>query len=859
MGTLFFGLIGLFLRFILEIEAGLLAAVSWAFNKLITTPSNVAAFDAVQVGWVVVRDVVNMFFILILLVMAFGTILRIENYQFKKLLPRLIIGILLVNFSRTICAIFIEFSDVLMRAFTFGNSNANIAAGFTRTLGMDKLVTVGAAVDTKTINDSSVAAGMAMLVIFVGLFILAMTGMVVLLTVRLVALMFLTVISPVAFLFDIVPKTQEYAKKWWGEFTKFILYGPVATFCVFLSLKVASTLSSKGTEALMPGGKLDTAALKGGFFITSWDFEQFMRFILIITMLYASFLVVKGVSSFGAGALLGFATGKVLGGAAGLTAGLFGIGKYGSATRAITRRSLMKGNEGLLGGAYKNTLGFLTSGVGALYGAARGSGSLGENWDKARKDSGNWVRFASPTISKDAWNARQQRIEEELRGRSLGWTRNKMNRVAAKAGFFNDKRDYELLENKRAVQQRMGEIKETNPNLEHHSLRREFYETMENDPKGSLDQKQALLEGLIQAKNLNEVFRDMGSNTDEAKDRRKMLFDTDFLNEVIEPQIAAGEGIDFNLENKFQLLKQTLGEQRAISVLREQGEFLKGKGGFDIAEATAYDKEMKGYTLAGEGEIRDLEAEGVVLTDAEKSHIRDRNRGHGAAVENNKQGARQRGQTSRFGVNKQAYINGDEKVVGLDYQQKMKMRLGLSSADQIVEEKRFLENMVRDQLKLESVQEANKEETVVSLMMNMDPKKHTGRNGAIEGMSNVCIGAELGTHDERITLFNEMKGKIGAIDESGFRDFMIKADPSYKSEKKWEKFIKEGDLTKRKSQAIEDLKYVFDVDGNGRNAKIASGKKGGGGSSKESTPTPVPTEEEKPRVILTNERGKPIS
>ena len=59
----------------------------------------------VVAGWVIVRDICNMFFILILLVIAFATILRVEGYDIKKMIPKLIIMAVLINFSKTICGL----------------------------------------------------------------------------------------------------------------------------------------------------------------------------------------------------------------------------------------------------------------------------------------------------------------------------------------------------------------------------------------------------------------------------------------------------------------------------------------------------------------------------------------------------------------------------------------------------------------------------------------------------------------------------------------------------------------------------------------------------------------------------------
>ena len=76
--------------------------------------NNIINVEAVKVGWVIVRDLANMFFVLVLLVIAFATILRIESYNAKKLLPKLLIMAVVINFSKTIFGIIIDFSQVIM-------------------------------------------------------------------------------------------------------------------------------------------------------------------------------------------------------------------------------------------------------------------------------------------------------------------------------------------------------------------------------------------------------------------------------------------------------------------------------------------------------------------------------------------------------------------------------------------------------------------------------------------------------------------------------------------------------------------------------------------------------------------------
>ena len=109
-------IIGGFLQFIvlavgqiMVLIVSVIISVS-SYNGFINEPSIVMA-------WAIVRDFCNMFFILILLVIAFATILRIESYNMKKWLPKLLIMAVLINFSRTIAGLIIDFSQVFMMTF----------------------------------------------------------------------------------------------------------------------------------------------------------------------------------------------------------------------------------------------------------------------------------------------------------------------------------------------------------------------------------------------------------------------------------------------------------------------------------------------------------------------------------------------------------------------------------------------------------------------------------------------------------------------------------------------------------------------------------------------------------------------
>ncbi len=71
----------------------------------------------VDKGVAATTSLVNLAFILVLVIIALATILRRENYGLKKLLPKFIFILLLINFVPVICGAVIDIANVVTRAF----------------------------------------------------------------------------------------------------------------------------------------------------------------------------------------------------------------------------------------------------------------------------------------------------------------------------------------------------------------------------------------------------------------------------------------------------------------------------------------------------------------------------------------------------------------------------------------------------------------------------------------------------------------------------------------------------------------------------------------------------------------------
>jgi hypothetical protein len=96
----------------------------------------------VLAGWPLVRDITNMFFIVVLLLTAFATIIQWHKFDYRRILPKLLLMAVLVNFSKTLIGLLIDFSQVLMLTFVNG-FKAAAAGNFVTALKLDKMLSLG--------------------------------------------------------------------------------------------------------------------------------------------------------------------------------------------------------------------------------------------------------------------------------------------------------------------------------------------------------------------------------------------------------------------------------------------------------------------------------------------------------------------------------------------------------------------------------------------------------------------------------------------------------------------------------------------------------------------------------------------
>jgi len=204
--------------------------------------------QVVQDIWVMTRDTMNMFFILILLFSAFCTIFQVEKWNLKKVWLAILINALLVNFSFPIARFFIDISNVAM--YYFLNNMFTGATSGTAATGSSIAASFGTYSNLSTIFTPTKFADdpiMYELAIIVFTFIFAMTILVlaILFVIRLIALGIIVMFSPIGFVGFIFPDTQKFASDWWSNLFKYAFFGPIMVFMMSVALQISSVISSK--------------------------------------------------------------------------------------------------------------------------------------------------------------------------------------------------------------------------------------------------------------------------------------------------------------------------------------------------------------------------------------------------------------------------------------------------------------------------------------------------------------------------------------------------------------------------------------------------------------------------------------
>ena len=197
-------------------------------------------------GWDFFRNIANAIFAVIFLWIIFSQIsnVGVSNYGIKKILPRLIIGALLVNLSYYLCQIFVDLSNILGHALkdalesgageigTNSEATGPVSGVITAILGL----TGAALFIALAVGIPTLAAGFfAIMTVFI------------ILVVRQAGIILLIAISPLAFAAWLLPNTEDLFKKWMKMFRGLLLVFPIISLLYGAGKLAGAILASSAT------------------------------------------------------------------------------------------------------------------------------------------------------------------------------------------------------------------------------------------------------------------------------------------------------------------------------------------------------------------------------------------------------------------------------------------------------------------------------------------------------------------------------------------------------------------------------------------------------------------------------------
>lgn len=359
------------------------------FNNFVSVP-------VVTQGWIVVRDLLNMFFVLIMMIMAIATILPVgalSSYNIKSLMLKLLIATITINFSKTILGVMIDAGQIVMLQFVASFREA-IAVNLADGAMLPEILKYA---DDKDTGILSAIIAMLMGIVFMVIFSFILIIYVGVLLYRIISLWVLIILSPLAFFAQAVPSMASYAKEFWSKFTSQLTIGIVIAFFMWLALTIMYMTDSKqdwmsgqGTGVATQLQPYNTGGSQGGGASSvceseACDYYKILRFIIAIIILMMAMQYTQKAGGF-AGKFAGKMSGKMMALGAGAVGG-FGAAKYlknkGKSLGKDLGKKALDRSKALGSTAWQATGGRLTTaiknkaGVDSIKGAGLVAGGVG--------------------------------------------------------------------------------------------------------------------------------------------------------------------------------------------------------------------------------------------------------------------------------------------------------------------------------------------------------------------------------------------------------------------------------------------------------------------------------------------------
>lgn len=357
-----FGTLGEIVKFCLN---GLFSMSASLFEGALGMGFDNGTAEIIKTGWTACRDFTNILFILFMVIIAFATILRTEQYGIKKLLPKIIGIALLINFSFVLCSVFVDFSNITADFFikdikgkistqsgeTEGLITGQFADAFNITgvyvtiTDCDQMLKAGTSycnsyytnvivgpswldlclqglnkkyneckkdggiltkTDDSTFLDIFLGYTIGSIVMIVAIFTLSAGALMILF--RIIAIWFLIAIVPLAFICYALPGLQDNWKKWWTKFLHWCIFAPLYAFFIWMAISISIAQANKKMGMLA-----SQYTMSENYNATANAFQnnpggELISYLIIIGFLMGALVVAQTLSIYGANAAMKIAT-----------------------------------------------------------------------------------------------------------------------------------------------------------------------------------------------------------------------------------------------------------------------------------------------------------------------------------------------------------------------------------------------------------------------------------------------------------------------------------------------------------------------------------------------------------------------
>lgn len=207
-------------------------------------------------GWLILRNLANIFFIVSLLVVGMRILFQQSAAgAARSFILRLVIMALLVNFSLVIAQGLVGIADTVQSQFLPANTKVIESLG-------QKLMVEPLKTFREEVNDSANGAftekqselaladtikPIVLLMLTIASFF-SFAALAAFLLVRLVALWVLYMLSPIAYVGYVMDETKSYASRWWSEFLKYAIVTPVLVFFLNIAALMATLFSGQNNS-----------------------------------------------------------------------------------------------------------------------------------------------------------------------------------------------------------------------------------------------------------------------------------------------------------------------------------------------------------------------------------------------------------------------------------------------------------------------------------------------------------------------------------------------------------------------------------------------------------------------------------